>query len=165
MCVVPLLNICIGSPATRVIADPDSPAFGTVSDDDPAQSQLLIVYVGQLLQVPSNASRIPSKLRASSTVSSLPGRERRSSSPESPSRLSSPARSISTQASTIIRSPAISTATLKSKQANGKGRGVPAPPRIPSPPRPPPPPITRMPVTDYLVGEFGSHLVPRRLNG
>ncbi|KAI0762623.1 hypothetical protein C8Q74DRAFT_1291313 [Fomes fomentarius] len=126
-----------GSPAARVKADPDSPAFGS------------------LLQVPSNASRIPSKLRASSTVSSLPGRERRSSSPESPSRLSSPARSISTQASTIIRSPAISTATLKSKQANGKGRGVPAPPRIPSPPRPPPPPITRMPVTDYLVDVEG----------
>ncbi|KAI0735415.1 hypothetical protein C8Q76DRAFT_712186 [Earliella scabrosa] len=125
-----------GSPAARVKADPDSPASSN------------------LLPVASNASRVPSKLRASSTVSSLHARER-SSSPDSP-RLSSPARSISTQASTVLRSPAISNATLKSKQANGKGRGAPAPPRIPSPPRPPPPvPIIRMPETDYLVDVEG----------
>ncbi|KAI0757237.1 hypothetical protein C8Q80DRAFT_1132613 [Daedaleopsis nitida] len=124
-----------GSPAARVKADPDSPA-------------------SNLLPVASNASRVPSKLRASSTVSSLP-RDRRSSSPESPTRLSSPAHSISTQASTAIRSPAISSATLKSK-ANGKGRGAPAPPRIPSPPRPPPPvPVIRVPEPDYLVDVEG----------
>ncbi|KAI1797662.1 hypothetical protein LXA43DRAFT_1088744 [Ganoderma leucocontextum] len=106
--------------------------------------------------LPSSASRVPSKLRASSTVSSL-HREQRSSSPESGTRLSSPARSISTQASTIIRSPAVSAATLKSKQANGKGRGAAPPPRIPSPPRPPPPvPVIRMHDTDLFVDVDGA---------
>lgn len=102
-----------------------------------------------------SASRVPSKLRASSTVSSL-HREQRSSSPESGTRLSSPARSISTQASTVIRSPAIGAATLKSKQTNGKGRGAAPPPRIPSPPRPPPPvPVIRMHETDLFVDVDG----------
>ncbi|RDX56108.1 hypothetical protein OH76DRAFT_1396446 [Lentinus brumalis] len=108
-----------------------------------------------LLPPGPNASRVPSKLRASSTVSSL-HREQRSSSPDSPTRLSSPARSISTQASTVIRSPAISSATLKSKQANGRGRGAPAPPRIPSPPRPAPPvPVIKRAETDYLIDVEG----------
>ncbi|KAH9853163.1 hypothetical protein C2E23DRAFT_729563 [Lenzites betulinus] len=108
-----------------------------------------------LLPVPLSATRIPSKLRESSIASSFQ-RDQRSSSPDSPTRLSSPARSISTQASTAIRSPAITSATIKSKAANGKGRGAPAPPRLPSPPRPPPPvPIIRMPDTDYLVDVEG----------
>ncbi|KAI0639173.1 hypothetical protein C8Q77DRAFT_43884 [Trametes polyzona] len=119
-----------GSAATRVKSELDSP-----------------VPSSNLLPVPS-ATRVPSKLRESSIASSFQ-RDQRSSSPDSPNRLSSPARSISTQASTVIRSPAISSATIKSKQANGKGRGAPAPPRLPSPPRPPPP-IIRMPDTDYL---------------
>ncbi|EIW64899.1 uncharacterized protein TRAVEDRAFT_68599 [Trametes versicolor FP-101664 SS1] len=107
-----------------------------------------------LLPVPSSTARIPSRLRESSIASSFQ-RDRRSSSPESPTR-SSPARSISTQASTVIRSPAISSANIKSKQTNGKGRGAGAPPRLPSPPRPPPPvPIIRMPDTDYLVDVEG----------
>ena len=108
----------------------------------------------QLLPPGPNASRVPSKLRASSTVSSL-HREQRSSSPDSPTRLSSPAHSISTQASTVIRSPVVTNATLKSKQANGKGRGAPALPRIPSPPRPPPPvPVIKRAETDYLIGRW-----------
>ncbi|TBU64833.1 hypothetical protein BD310DRAFT_913472 [Dichomitus squalens] len=123
------------SPATRIKPDPE-----------PSNN---------LLSVTSSAARIPSKLRASSTVSSL-HREQRSSSPESGTRLSSPARSISTQASTVIRSPAISNATLKSKQANGKGRGAPLPPRMPSPPRPPPAvPVIRMHETDLFVDVDG----------
>ncbi|KAI0724320.1 hypothetical protein C8T65DRAFT_824616 [Cerioporus squamosus] len=123
--------------AGRVKGDPESPVMN------------------HLLPPGPNASRVPSKLRASSTVSSL-HREQRSSSPDSPTRLSSPAHSISTQASTVIRSPAISSATLKSKQTNGRGRGAPAPPRIPSPPRPPPPvPIIKRAETDYLLDVEG----------
>ncbi|KAH9921971.1 uncharacterized protein BXZ73DRAFT_51499 [Epithele typhae] len=123
-----------GSPAAaaRVKLDPDSPA---------TSNNLL----------PTSA-KVPSKLRASSTVSSL-HREQRSSSPESATRLSSPAQSISTQTSAVVRSPAISSATLKSKQANGKGRAAPAP-RIPSPPRPVP--IIRMPeAAGYIVDVEG----------
>ncbi|KAI0336055.1 hypothetical protein GY45DRAFT_1342176 [Cubamyces sp. BRFM 1775] len=127
-----------GPPSARVKHDPDSPA-------SPAN----------LLPVAPGAARVPSRLRESSIASSLQ-RDHRSSSPDSPTRLSSPARSISTQASTVIRSPAISSATIKTKQTNGKGRGAPAPPRLPSPPRPPPPvPIIRMPDTDYLVDVEG----------
>ncbi|KAI0374404.1 hypothetical protein BV20DRAFT_961553 [Pilatotrama ljubarskyi] len=108
-----------------------------------------------LLPLAQSATRVPSRLRESSIASSF-HREQRSSSPDSPTRLSSPARSISTQASTVIRSPAISNATIKSKQTNGKGRGAAAPLRLPSPPRPPPPvPIIRMPDTDYLVDVEG----------
>ncbi|OSD05987.1 hypothetical protein PYCCODRAFT_1431810 [Trametes coccinea BRFM310] len=124
------------TPANRVKLDPDSPLSS-----------------GNLLPPTSTASRVPSRLRESSVASSFQ-RDRRSSSPDSPR--SSPARSISTQASTVIRSPAISSATIKTKQTNGKGRGAPAPPRLPSPPRPPPPvPIIRMPDTDYLVDVEG----------
>ncbi|KAI0824113.1 hypothetical protein BC628DRAFT_1379858 [Trametes gibbosa] len=127
-----------GTAASRMKSEADSPMSSN-----------------SLLPVPSSATRIPSKLRESSIASSFQ-RDRRSSSPDSPTRLSSPARSISTQASTALRSPAISSATIKSKPANGKGRGAPAPPRLPSPPRPPPPvPIIRMPDTDYLVDVEG----------
>ncbi|RPD81765.1 hypothetical protein L226DRAFT_564430 [Lentinus tigrinus ALCF2SS1-7] len=128
-----------GSPAAagRVKADSESPVMS------------------HLLPPGPNASRVPSKLRASSTVSSL-HRERRSSSPDSPARLSSPAHSISTQASTAMRSPVVTNSTLKSRQANGKGRGAPAPPRIPSPPRPPPPvPVIKRAETDYLIDVEG----------
>ncbi|KAI8995343.1 hypothetical protein BD414DRAFT_237867 [Trametes punicea] len=125
------------TPATRVKLDPESP-----------------VSPANLLPVAPSATRVQSRLRESSIVSSL-HREQRSSSPDSPTR-SSPARSISTQTSTVIRSPAISAATIKTKQTNGKGRGAPPPPRLPSPPRPPPPvPIIRMPDTDYLVDVEG----------
>ncbi|CDO72448.1 hypothetical protein BN946_scf184977.g149 [Trametes cinnabarina] len=125
------------APAGRVKLDPDSP-----------------LSASNLLPHPSTASRVPSRLRESSIASSFQ-RDRRSSSPDSPR--SSPARSISTQASAAIRSPAISSATIKTKQTNGKGRGAPAQPRLPSPPRPPPPPvpIIRMPDTDYLVDVEG----------
>ncbi|KAI0651621.1 hypothetical protein C8Q79DRAFT_47965 [Trametes meyenii] len=126
------------SPASRVKLDPDSP-----------------VSPANLLPVGSSQTRIPSKLRESSIASSFQ-RDRRSSSPESPTRLSSPARSISTQASAVTRSPAISNATVKPRQTNGKGRGALAPPRLPSPPRPPPPvPIIRMPDANYLVDVEG----------
>ncbi|KAI0768517.1 hypothetical protein BD413DRAFT_479082 [Trametes elegans] len=127
-----------GSAAGRVKLDPESPASSN-----------------NLLSVAPSQARVPSKLRESSIASSFQ-KERHTSSPESLTRLSSPARSISTQASTVLRSPAISSANIKTKQTNGKGRGAPAPPRLPSPPRPPPPvPIIRMPDTDYLVDVEG----------
>ncbi|KAI9066643.1 hypothetical protein FKP32DRAFT_1589340 [Trametes sanguinea] len=142
----------VSTPASRVKLDPDSPLSS-------ANVSFVVLVLGYVLNVPqllpptSTASRVPSRLRESSVASSFQ-RDRRSSSPDSPR--SSPARSISTQASTAIRSPAISNATIKTKQTNGKGRGAPPPPRLPSPPRPPPPvPIIRMPDTDYLVDVEG----------
>jgi len=127
-----------GSPMSRVKADPDAPGSPISSLPVPATN---------------SHSRIPSKLRDSSIVSSV-RREQRSSSPES--RASSPAHSISTLASApSLKSPVISAAiTQKPKPKNGKG--PPAPPRRPSPPRPPPPPpVIRMPEPNYLIDVEG----------
>ncbi|PCH33422.1 hypothetical protein WOLCODRAFT_22004 [Wolfiporia cocos MD-104 SS10] len=126
-----------GSPVARVKADPDLPG-------SPGS---------QTVPLPGSHSRVPSKLRDSSVVSSIP-REQRSSSPEMPSRRSSPARSISTLASApSLQSPTPSARPLqKSKGKNGKA----APPKRPSPPPPRPPPAPVMPIsvgTDYLDDE------------
>ncbi|CCM02185.1 uncharacterized protein FIBRA_04264 [Fibroporia radiculosa] len=107
-----------------------------------------------LLPVPPghSQSRIPSKLRESSIVSTIQ-REQRSSSPES--RFSSPARSVSTLASLpSMQSPTIPPIMVqKPKGKNGKAPLAPL--KRPSPPRPPPPPVIRMPETDYLVDVEG----------
>ncbi|RPD63178.1 hypothetical protein L227DRAFT_416616 [Lentinus tigrinus ALCF2SS1-6] len=142
-----------GSPSVSPTKKPTKKAKVTAAGRVKADSESPVM--SHLLPPGPNASRVPSKLRASSTVSSL-HRERRSSSPDSPARLSSPAHSISTQASTAMRSPVVTNSTLKSRQANGKGRGAPAPPRIPSPPRPPPPvPVIKRAETDYLIDVEG----------
>ncbi|KAI0936058.1 hypothetical protein AcV5_004298 [Taiwanofungus camphoratus] len=128
-----------GSPVARVKADPDTPG-------SPSNSFVLPQTSSQL--------KVPSKLRDSSIVSSV-NREQRSSSPGSPSRLSSPARSVSTVASALsIRSPTLSASAMqKSKGKNSKPALAP-PAKRPSPPRPPPP-VIRMPEPDFLVDVEG----------
>ncbi|KAH9937464.1 uncharacterized protein B0H18DRAFT_970762, partial [Fomitopsis serialis] len=107
------------------------------------------------LSVPATGShsRVPSKLRDSSILSSV--QRELSSSPEGPSRVPSPAPSISTLAS----APSLQSPTLSSKTAqrmNGKkGKPIPPPQRKPSPPRLPPPPVIRIPEPDYLVDVEG----------
>ncbi|OBZ79619.1 hypothetical protein A0H81_00542 [Grifola frondosa] len=120
------------SPVARVKADPDAPGSpGNTATGLTANSQ----------------SRVPSKLRDSSTVSSI-NREQRSSSAESPTQLSSPARSIISTPSLKSTNAAAGKAQ-KTKQKNGKNVFVPPPPRL-SPPRPPPP-VVRVPDNDYLI--------------
>ncbi|KAH9835777.1 uncharacterized protein C8Q71DRAFT_763387 [Rhodofomes roseus] len=108
------------------------------------------------LPVPGTGShsRVPSKLRDSSIVSTA--QRELSSSPEAPSRVPSPAPSMSTLASApSLQSPTLSAKTPQ--RANGrKGKPIhPPPQRRPSPPRPPPPPVIRMPEPDYLVDVDG----------
>ncbi|KZT74845.1 hypothetical protein DAEQUDRAFT_8937 [Daedalea quercina L-15889] len=128
-----------GSPMARVRAETDRP--GTPSNT---------------LSVPQTGShsRVPSKLRESSIVSSA--QRELSSSPEGPSRVPSPAPSVSTLASApSLQSPTLS-AKSPQKPSGKKGKPIPHPPRRPSPPRPPPPPvIVRMPEPDYLVDVEG----------
>ncbi|KAI0321671.1 hypothetical protein OF83DRAFT_208057 [Amylostereum chailletii] len=101
---------------------------------------------------PTNSqSKVPSRLRESSTASFLD----REASVSSKSRSSSPA---------IVATPSSVHSTVSTKwlSANGKGangssggaRNKNVAPRLPSPPRPPPP-IIRRPETDYLVDVDG----------
>lgn len=128
-----------GSPIARVKADPEIPG-------SPSNS-LTLPHA-------STHSRVPSKLRDSSMVSSI-ARDHRSSSPESPSRVSSPAHSVSTLASApSLKSPILSASNIKPRPKNA--RAAPAPPKRPSPPRPPPPPpMIRMPEPNYLIDVEG----------
>ncbi|KAH8100529.1 hypothetical protein BXZ70DRAFT_1022499 [Cristinia sonorae] len=112
----------------------------------------------------NSQSKIPSKLRESSMVSSL-HKDDRSSSPES--RDSSPARSISTQASTLsFQSPVLAHPAAKGKPAakpkNGKPKGTGPPqrrptlpiPRVPSP-RPTPTVVQKKQEHDYILDVEG----------
>ncbi|KZT06767.1 uncharacterized protein LAESUDRAFT_725528 [Laetiporus sulphureus 93-53] len=131
-----------GSPISRVKGDTDVPG-------SPSTNSLP-------LPPSSSLTRVPSKLRESSIVSSV-NRDRRSSSPESPSRYSSPARSVSTLASApSMQSPTLAASKVQKPKGGRNGKPPPAPPRRLSPPRPPPPPpIIRMPEPDYLVDVEG----------
>ncbi|TCD70064.1 hypothetical protein EIP91_005045 [Steccherinum ochraceum] len=103
----------------------------------------------------NSQSKIPSKLRETSILSSL-HKDGRSESPDS--RESSPARSVSTQASTLsFQSPTLANVmAAKGKPKNGKPKGTGPPQRRPSPPRlPPPPPPVKKPEHDYLVDVEG----------
>ncbi|KAI0728616.1 hypothetical protein C8Q72DRAFT_833542 [Fomitopsis betulina] len=120
-----------GSPMARTRGEPGSP------------SSLLSVAHG-------SHSRIPSKLRESSILSSA--QRDLSSSPEAPSRIPSPASTLASAPS--LRSPTLSAKTLQ--KANGKkSKPLPPPQRRLSPPRLPPPPVIRMPEPDYLVDVEG----------
>ncbi|CAL1696473.1 unnamed protein product [Somion occarium] len=129
------------SPSSRVRTEPGTPS-------NPAP-----------LNYATSLSKVPSRLRESSVMSSTL-HERRSSSPES--RFSSPERSAATPTSTLSsQSPLLSSlsggvlATKGRPQKNGKPKtnGTLLPKR-PSPPRPPPPPpVVRMPEPDYLMSK------------
>ncbi|KAG9314633.1 hypothetical protein JVU11DRAFT_5438 [Chiua virens] len=128
---------CIGSPVSRLKAGLDGAA-------------------NQSLQVPSSQSKVPSKLRSSSTASFL-DRER-SSTPGSQSSVSTP---IGTSASSAIsaKSPAGTGPPKRGRpkgSKTGTGRGAAAlavQVKRPSPPRPPPPPVRIEP--DYLIDVDG----------
>jgi hypothetical protein len=133
---------------TKVQTDPDLSGSPSVSN---LVSQLLVCSnVAQLLPIShtNSQSKIPSKLRESSVLSSAQV-DRHSSSPES--RYSSPARSGSASS---LQSPVLAgappTSKAKSKTASTASK-IPAKPY--SPPRPPPPAI-RLPEFDYLVGKW-----------
>jgi len=103
----------------------------------------------------NSQTKIPSRLRETSILSSI-NKDDRSSSPES--RDSSPARSVSTQTSTLsFQSPIVPpNMAAKAKPKNGKPKGTGPPQRRPSPPRlPPPPPPVKKPEPDYLVDVEG----------
>ncbi|EGO20972.1 hypothetical protein SERLADRAFT_475482 [Serpula lacrymans var. lacrymans S7.9] len=115
------------------------------------------------LQIPSSNSKVPSKLRSSSTVSLLEREQdrERSSSPSHSSSAGTPIASISTPTSSFsAHSPAGTGPPRRGRppknKANGVGvgRGAPiAPPKRPSPPRPPPPTVRIEP--DYLIDVEG----------
>ncbi|KAG1889431.1 hypothetical protein F4604DRAFT_1712299 [Suillus subluteus] len=135
-----------GSPVSRLKADPDS--SGTIASNT--------------LQVPlsSSQSKVPSKLRSSSTASFL---ERdRSSTPGSQSSVGTP---IASTSSAISARSVAGTGPPKRGRPKGSktgtGRGAlaaqqkrPSPPRPPLPPPPPPPPAVRI-EQDYLVDVEG----------
>ncbi|OCH96577.1 hypothetical protein OBBRIDRAFT_765459 [Obba rivulosa] len=124
-----------GSPITRPKADPDLPT-------SPSNSTLLL---------PHSQTKVPSKLRDSSFVSTQ--HDRHSPSP-TPTHISSPARSVSTLASVApTQSPILSSSTLHKKKPNGKPAPA-LPVKRPSPPRPPPP-VIRMVEPDYLIDVEG----------
>ncbi|KII93669.1 hypothetical protein PLICRDRAFT_49690 [Plicaturopsis crispa FD-325 SS-3] len=114
-----------------------------------------------LLPHSGSQSRVPSKLRASSTASFVADQ---SSSPESSSSLDTPVASTSTPTSTSAsgKSPSIATTATATTAGRGRKKGVPSanrkinglPPRLPSPPRPPPPPV-RIAEPDYLIDVEG----------
>ncbi|OAX39418.1 hypothetical protein K503DRAFT_739453 [Rhizopogon vinicolor AM-OR11-026] len=134
-----------GSPVSRLKANPDS--SGTTASNT--------------LQVPSlsSQSKIPSKLRSSSTTSFL---ERdRSSTPGSQSSAGTP---IASTSSAISVKSAVGTGPPKRGRPKGSktgmGRGAlvaqqkrPSPPRLPPPPPPPAPAVRIEP--DYLVDVEG----------
>ncbi|KAH9947660.1 hypothetical protein B0H21DRAFT_737467 [Amylocystis lapponica] len=136
-----------GSPAVRAKTDdlPGSPSGALPSS------------------LTASQSKVPSRLRDSSIVSSIQ-HDQQSSSSDSPSRLSSPPRSISTPVSApALQSPILVPAVAqkpkpkpKPKPKNGKVSLPPPrpPPKRPSPPRPPPP-IIRMPEPDFLIDVEG----------
>lgn len=100
------------------------------------------------LTMAGSQSKVPSKLRDSSTASFIE-RDHSSSSRES-----SPAASISTPTSSVFsgQSSAFASGGAKEKKKGRPAAGT-GPPKRLSPPRPPPPPI-RPPEPDYHVGEF-----------
>ncbi|KIK46261.1 hypothetical protein CY34DRAFT_439850 [Suillus luteus UH-Slu-Lm8-n1] len=138
-----------GSPVSRLKAEPDS--SGTTASST--------------LQVPSSSSqsKVPSKLRSSSTASFL---ERdRSSTPGSQSSVGTP---IASTSSAISARSVAGTGPPKRGRPKGSktgtGRGAlaaqqkrPSPPRplLPPPPPPPPAPAVRI-EQDYLVGRFNA---------
>jgi len=104
-------------------------------------------------QVPSSQSKVPSKLRSSSTASFLD--KERSSTPGSQSSVGTP---IGPSASPAIsaKSPAGTGPPKRGRpkgSKTGMGRGTAAQVKRPSPPRPPPPPVRIEP--DYLIGVWG----------
>ncbi|KAH7883884.1 hypothetical protein F5I97DRAFT_1814548 [Phlebopus sp. FC_14] len=115
---------------------------------------VIIFLLSQTLQVPSSQTKIPSKLRASSTASFV--EQDRSSTPGSQSSAGTP---IATSASSAVsaQSPAGTGPPKRGRpkgSKTGMGRGAVAlatQAKRPSPPRPPPPPVRIEP--DYLVGE------------
>ncbi|EMD41722.1 hypothetical protein CERSUDRAFT_110296 [Gelatoporia subvermispora B] len=125
-----------GSPISRVKADPELPASP----------------IPATLPLPNSQTKIPSKLRDSSFVSTQ--YDRQSSSP-TPTHISSPAHSVSTLASVAPnQSPVLSASPLKKgKKPNGKA-ALPIPVKRLSPPRPPPP-VIRMVEPDYLIDVEG----------
>lgn len=102
-----------------------------------------------VLQVPSSQSKVPSKLRSSSTASFLD--KERSSTPGSQSSIGTPI-----GASAIAAKSPVGTGPPKRGRPKGSktgmGRGVAAQMKRPSPPRPPPPPVPIEP--DYMIGEW-----------
>ncbi|KAL0950865.1 hypothetical protein HGRIS_007624 [Hohenbuehelia grisea] len=114
----------IGSPVSRLKSEPDSVGIPMSS---------------QPLSAPSSISRVPSKLRDSSTATFL---ERspstassRSSSPGAPS-VGTVATSSSFSGTARTESPIFSAKGLPKRKVTGTG-----PPKRPSPVRPPPPPV------------------------
>ncbi|KAG1828737.1 hypothetical protein EV424DRAFT_501854 [Suillus variegatus] len=139
-----------GSPVSRLKADPDS--SGTIPSNT--------------LQVPSSSSqsKVPSKLRSSSTASFLERERDRSSTPGSQSSVGTP---IASTSSAISARSVAGTGPPKrgrpkgSKTGTGRGALVaqqkrPSPPRplLPPPPPPPPAPAVRI-EQDYLVDVEG----------
>ncbi|KAF8446246.1 hypothetical protein L210DRAFT_840548 [Boletus edulis BED1] len=107
----------------------------------------------QSLQVPSSQSKVPSKLRSSSTASFL-DRER-SSTPGSQSSVGTPI-GASTSPAISAKSPAGTGPPKRGRPKGSKtgvGRGGAALIKRPSPPRPPPPPVRIEP--DYLIDVEG----------
>ncbi|KAF8845392.1 hypothetical protein BDN67DRAFT_455048 [Paxillus ammoniavirescens] len=110
----------------------------------------------QTLQVPSSQSKVPSKLRSSSTASFL-DRER-SSTPGSQSSAGTPI-ATSTSSAISAQSPAGTGPPKRGRpkgSRTGMGRGAAAlvaQVKRPSPPRPPPPPVRIEP--DYLIDVEG----------
>ncbi|KAG1715791.1 hypothetical protein ID866_1367 [Astraeus odoratus] len=115
-------------------------------------------YSDKTLQVPtSSQSKVPSKLRSSSTASFL---ERdRSATPASQSSVGTPI-ATSTSSALSVQSPAGTGPPKRGRpkgSKTGMGRGAAtqaAQVKRPSPPRPPPPPPPPPPQTDYLIGAF-----------
>ncbi|KAF8139963.1 hypothetical protein EV363DRAFT_318605 [Boletus edulis] len=110
-------------------------------------------HTNQSLQVPSSQSKVPSKLRSSSTASFL-DRER-SSTPGSQSSVGTPI-GASTSPAISAKSPAGTGPPKRGRPKGSKtgvGRGGAALIKRPSPPRPPPPPVRIEP--DYLIDVEG----------
>jgi len=125
----------IGSAVTRVKSDSD--AQGISSNSHPPQ-------------MTGSQSKVPSKLRDSSTA---PFVDRDHSSV---SRDSSPGDSVSTPTSSVFSQSPFSSGGKDKKRKKGRHVAGTGPPKRPSPPRPPPP-LIQPPEVDYTVDVEGTN--------